>query len=99
MLDINVLRNNLTEIRNNLHKRGFELDVNAFEKLDSKRKKLQIDTESLQEKSNILAKEVAQEKNQSTKDQKLKDAKKVSTDLKEIKIKLDTALEDLNTFL
>ena len=34
MLDINLLRNNLTEIRNNLHKRGFELDVNAFEKLD-----------------------------------------------------------------
>ena len=69
MLDINLLRNNLTEIQNNLHKRGFKLDVNAFEKLDSKRKKLQIDTESLQEKSNILAKEVAQEKNQSTKDQ------------------------------
>ena len=99
MLDINLLRNNLTEIRNNLDKRGFELDVIAFEKLDSKRKKLQIDTESLQEKSNILAKEVAQEKNQATKNQKLKDAKKVSTDLKEIKIKLDTALENLNSFL
>ena len=99
MLDINLLRNNLTEIRNNLQKKGFELDVNAFEKLDSKRKKLQIDTESLQEKSNILAKEVSQEKNQATKDQKLIDAKKVSTDLKEIKTKLDTALEDLNSFL
>tara|TARA_B100000579_G_scaffold17158_1_gene12117 strand:- start:458 stop:1726 length:1269 start_codon:yes stop_codon:yes gene_type:complete len=99
MLDINLLRNNLKEIQNNLQRRGFDFDINAFEKLDLKRKKLQIDTESLQEKSNILAKEVAQEKNQATKDQKLKDAKKVSTDLKEIKIKLDTALEDLNTFL
>ena len=48
-----------------------------------KKKKLQIDTESLQEKSNILAKEVAQEKNQEIKDKKLKDAKKISTDLKE----------------
>lgn len=99
MLDINLLRNNLKEIQNNLQKRGFNFDTNAFEKLDLKRKKLQIDTESLQEKSNILAKEVAQEKNQATKDQKLKDAKKVSADLKENKVKLDTALEDLNTFL
>ena len=99
MLDINLLRNNLKEIQSNLHKRGFDFDVEAFEKLDSERRKLQIETESLQEKSNILAKEVAQEKNQTTKNQKLKDAKKVSTDLKEIKTKLDIALKDLNNFL
>ena len=48
----------------------------AFENLDLKRKKLQVDTESLQEKSNILAKEVSQEKNQTLKDKKIKDAKK-----------------------
>ena len=99
MLDINLLRNNFEEIKNNLQKKGFELDQKTFERLDSERKKLQIDTESLQEKSNILAKEVAQEKNQALKDQKLKDAKKISTDLKEVKAKLDAALEDLNDFL
>ena len=99
MLDINLLRNNFEEIKNNLQKKGFELDQKTFERLDSERKKLQIDTESLQEKSNILAKEVAQEKNQALKDQKLKDAKKISTDLKEVKAKLDAALEKLNDFL
>ena len=99
MLDINLLRNNFEEIKKNLQKKGFEFDVKAFEKLDTKRKKLQVDTESLQEKSNILAKEVAQEKNQNLKDQKLKDAKKISTDLKEVKVKLDTALAELNNFL
>ena len=99
MLDINLLRNNFEEIKKNLQKKGFEFDVKAFEKLDTKRKKLQVDTESLQEKSNILAKEVAQEKNQDLKDQKLKDAKKISTDLKEVKAKLDTALAELNNFL
>ncbi|MDA9724610.1 serine--tRNA ligase [Gammaproteobacteria bacterium] len=99
MLDINLLRNNFEEIKKNLQKKGFELDEKTFERLDSERKRLQIDTESLQEKSNILAKEVAQEKNQASKDQKLKDAKKISTDLKEVKAKLDTALEELNNFL
>ena len=76
MLDINLLRNNLEEIKKNLKKKGFELDAKAFENLDLNRKKLQVDTESLQEKSNILAKEVSQEKNQTLKDQKIKDAKK-----------------------
>ena len=99
MLDINLLRNNFEEIKKNLQKKGFEFDVKAFEKLDLERKKLQVDTESLQEKSNILAKEVSQEKNQTLKDQKLKDAKKISTDLKEVKAKLDTALAELNNFL
>ena len=99
MLDINLLRNNFEEIKKNLQKKGFEFDAKVFEKLDLNRKKLQVSTESLQEKSNILAKEVSQEKNQTLKDQKLKDAKKISTDLKEIKAKLDTALVELNNFL
>ncbi len=99
MLDINLLRNNLKEIKNNLQKRGFVIDVKTFERLDSERKKLQVETESLQERSNILAKEVAQEKNKNTKNHKLKDAKKISNNLKEIKTKLDTALKDLNNFL
>ena len=99
MLDINLLRNNLEEIKKNLQKKGFEFDAKAFENLDLNRKKLQVDTESLQEKSNILAKEVSQEKNQTLKDQKIKDAKKISSDLKEVKAKLDTALVELNNFL
>ncbi len=99
MLDINLLRNNFKEIKTNLQKKGFDFNIKGFEKLDSKRKKLQIESESLQEKSNILAKEVAQEKSQATKNQILRDAKKISTDLKKIKIKLDKALEDLNNFL
>ena len=99
MLDINLLRNNFEEIKKNLQKRGFEFDEKDFVRLDSERKKLQVETESLQEKSNILAKEVAQEKNQNLKDLKLKDAKKISTELKGVKSKLDTALEELNNFL
>ena len=85
MLDINLLRNNLEEIRKNLQRRGFDLDVKLFESLDSERKRLQVETESLQEKSNIVAKEIAQEKNKNTKNQNLEDAKKISNDLKKLK--------------
>ena len=99
MLDINLLRNNLEEIQKNLQKRGFDLDVKLFESLDSERKRLQVETESLQEKSNIVAKEIAQEKNKNTKNRNLEDAKKISNDLKKIKTKLDKALIDLNNFL
>ena len=99
MLDINLLRNNLEEIRKNLQKRGFDLDVKLFESLDSERKRLQVETESLQEKSNIVAKEIAQEKNKNTKNRNLEDAKKISNDLKKINTKLDKALIDLNNFL
>ena len=99
MLDINLLRNNFEEIKKNLQKRGFDLDVKSFESLDSERKRLQVETESLQEKSNIVAKEIAQEKNKNTKNRNLEDAKKISNDLKKIKTKLDKALIDLNNFL
>ena len=99
MLDINLLRNNLEGIQKNLQKRGFDLDVKSFESLDSERKRLQVETESLQEKSNIVAKEIAQEKNKNTKNRNLEDAKKISNDLKKIKTKLDKALIDLNNFL
>jgi len=35
MLDINLLRNNFEEIKENLQKKGFEFDVKAFKSLIS----------------------------------------------------------------
>ena len=99
MLDINLLRNNLKELQINLKKRGFNLDQKKFENLDAERKKYQIESESLQEKSNTLAKEIAQEKNQDHKDQKLQEAKKISTEIKKLKSNLDTSIKKLNDFL
>ena len=99
MLDINLLRNNLKELQINLKKRGFNLDQKKFENLDAERKKFQIESESLQEKSNTLAKEIAQEKNQNHKDQKLQEAKKISAEIKKLKSNLDTSIKKLNDFL
>ena len=99
MLDINLLRNNLEDVQLNLKKRGFDLDNKNFEKLDAERKKFQIEAESLQEKSNILAKEIAQENNKELKDQNLQEAKKISAEIKKLKSKLDLSVEKLNNFL
>ena len=99
MLDINLLRNNLEDVQMNLKKRGFDLDNKNFEKLDADRKKFQIEAESLQEKSNILAKEIAQGNNKELKDQNLQEAKKISAEIKKLKSKLDLSVEKLNNFL
>ena len=99
MLDINHLRNNLKDVQDNLKKRGFVLDAKQFNSLDSERKLLQTETESLQEKSNILAKEISVERNQEAREQKLKNAKEISSQLKRHKSELDKTLERLNNFL
>jgi seryl-tRNA synthetase len=99
MLDINHLRNNLKDVQDNLKKRGFVLDAKQFNSLDSERKLLQTKTESLQEKSNILAKEISVERNQEAREQKLKNAKEISSQLKKHKSELDKTLEKLNNFL
>ena len=98
MLDINHLRNNLKDVQDNL-KKGFVLDAKQFISLDSERKLLQTETESLQEKSNILAKEIPVERNQEAREQKLKNAKEISSQLKKHKSELDKTLERLNNFL
>jgi len=99
MLDINTLRSNPSSIQENLKKRDFLFDVEKFNKLDTERKKNQIDTESLQEKSNKIAKEIASEKDPDLKKNKLKEASQISSQLKESKIKLDSSKLHLNNFL
>ncbi len=99
MLDINILRSNPSSIQENLKKRDFLFDVEEFNKLDTERKKNQIDTESLQEKSNKIAKEIASEKDPDLKKNKLKEASQISSQLKESKIKLDSSKLNLNNFL
>ena len=99
MLDINLLRNNFEEIKKNLQQRGFKIDSKKFKKYDSEWKRLQVQTETLQERSNILAKEIANEQNQDKKKKKLQEAKEVSKNIKESKSQLDLCQEKLETFL
>jgi seryl-tRNA synthetase len=58
MLDIQLLRKDLPAVVAGLERRGFRLDVAAFQKLEDERKRLQSRTEELQAKRNVLNKQV-----------------------------------------
>ena len=58
MIDIQNLKNNLSETIENLSRRGFEFNEDYWLKTEEKRKKLQIETEQLQEIKNNLAREI-----------------------------------------
>lgn len=59
MLDANRLRNDISSIKERLKSvRNVDLDVDAFQSLDSQRKSLQVETESLQHERNRLSKDI-----------------------------------------
>jgi seryl-tRNA synthetase len=58
MLDPQLLRNDIDTIAQQLKKKGFELDVNAYQSLEAKRKSLQVEAEQLQAKRTSLSKNI-----------------------------------------
>lgn len=58
MLDIQLLRSNLSQVAERLASRGVQLDAAAFEALEAERKAVQGATENLQAKRNSLSKQV-----------------------------------------
>jgi len=64
MLDIKLLRNELEVVSRNLQQRGFILDKEKFNKLETERKSLQIEVQELQNQKNTLARAIGQAKAQ-----------------------------------
>ena len=62
MLDPQLLRHRLAEVSESLAKRGYRLDVSALERLEAERKKIQVETQSLQAERNSKSKEIGQAK-------------------------------------
>ncbi len=62
MLDPHYLRNHLNEVAKALKSRGFELDTDAFAQLEEERKKLQIETQALQQERNEKSRSIGQAK-------------------------------------
>lgn len=60
MLDIQLLRKDLTTVAERLAQRGYSLDTEQFNQLESKRKQLQTSTEELQARRNSLSKQIGQ---------------------------------------
>ena len=62
MLDTKLLREDFNYIKKELSKRGFLIEQNVFESLDSKRKSLQVEVETLQSERNKLSTEFGKKK-------------------------------------
>jgi seryl-tRNA synthetase len=62
MLDINALRKDVGAVAARLRLRGFEFDVDAFNALESERKSVQVDTETMQARRNALSKQIGAKK-------------------------------------
>ena len=64
MLDPKALRSSLVEVKDSLLLRGYDLDINLWEKMESSRKELQGSTEELQSELNTISKEIGIKKSQ-----------------------------------
>ena len=90
MLDPKLLRNDIDAVAANLAKRGFELDVATYQKLEDERKKIQVETQELQNERNTSSKSIGQAKARGEDIQPLLDQ------VADLGKKLDAAKERLN---
>ena len=100
MLDIQKIRNNISEVAQNLEKRGLVFDQDLFLSLENKRKQLQVETESLQAMRNQSAKEIgiAKSKGEDVTEQLAKVAN-IGEQLKSCETALSEVQENLTQFL
>lgn len=90
MLDPHILRNELNRVAEALKKRNMELDTCTIEKLEEKRKAIQVKTEELQSLRNSRSKEIGALKS------KGEDAQSVLDEVASIKKQLDESAADLD---
>ncbi len=62
MLDPKLLRSDLATVAANLRRRGFELDVDHYQALESRRRELQVETQELQNERNTRSKSIGKAK-------------------------------------
>jgi seryl-tRNA synthetase len=62
MLDLQLLRNDLAGVARRLADRGYTLDTATFEQFEASRKSIQVKTQELQARRNLLSKQVGQAK-------------------------------------
>ena len=59
MLDRNFIRDNLDRVRERLSGKGFEFDLNGFEKLDKREKSLRVENEELRALRNQTSEQIS----------------------------------------
>ena len=100
MLDLKKLKKDPKSVADNLKKRGFKLDLDIWNKLETSRKSLQSDTENMQAELNEISKEIGIHKKEVSDSSKLeKKASEISSKIKSQSKDLASVLEDIDAFL
>tara|TARA_B100000212_G_C27373741_1_gene533768 strand:+ start:1175 stop:2422 length:1248 start_codon:yes stop_codon:yes gene_type:complete len=100
MLDTKLLRENFNFIKKELSKRGFLIEQNVFESLDSKRKSLQVEVETLQSERNKLSAEFGKKKKTGESTEQLKiEVDEINSNLKIKEDEFGQLTLKLNDFL
>ncbi|MDO6459831.1 serine--tRNA ligase [Granulosicoccaceae sp. 1_MG-2023] len=100
MLDPKLLRSDLAAVAENLARRGFSLDVDAFQQMETRRRELQTRTQELQNEKNASAKSIGQAKSRGEDIQPLLDSvADLGDKLKRAEQELAGLQAELNDFL
>lgn len=107
MLDPRLFRSELESVQQQLKRRGFEFDVDAYTALESRRKDIQVKTQDLQNERNTRSKAIGQAKAKGEDIQPLLDQvqdlgdqlKAAETELDEVQARLNAMLEGVPNLL
>ena len=100
MLDISLFRHDLPGVAAGLAKRGLALDTAAFEMLERERKDIQVRTQELQNRRNVLSKEIGAAKSKGADAMALlAEVGGVGDSLKTLEAELDRVQAKLRDFL
>ena len=100
MLDIQILRNSLSEAADRLATRGFMLDTTRFEELEGERKSIQMRTQELQAKRNSTSKQIGAAKAKGEDVSAIMaEVSSLGDELKQLEVKLGRVQQELNDFL
>ena len=100
MLDLQTLRNELSEVASRLATRNFMLDTARFEQLEAERKAVQTRTQELQAKRNSTSKLIGQAKAKGEDVSAIMaDVANLGDELKQLETKLESIQQDMLAFL
>ncbi len=100
MLDPKLLRKDIHAIAANLQQRGFNLDIETFNRLETQRKALQVETQALQNARNVKSKSIGQAKAQGNDIQPLlAEVANLGTKHKQAEQQLTQLLANIEAFL
>ncbi|WP_019673997.1 serine--tRNA ligase [Psychrobacter lutiphocae] len=97
MIDPKLLRQDLTELKQKLAGRGYELDIDFWQQMESQRKALQVETENLQAKRNAGARQVGElKKNGEDASELMAQMQEISSDIKQAEEALKALQDKIN---